>query len=159
VPASYTWQYCDDDHRSAGPCRARDAYGYPCECQAFGDGRADASSNVTQTILHDDHQGRTGNCLQAALATLLHLSLDDVPHFAEHDDWLERFCAWAEERGYTVRHRSAGHPANLGIAFGPSPRGVKHAVVVRDGHIVWDPHPSRAGLVKVSGIYELQPST
>lgn len=110
---------------------------------------------VTQTILHDDPQGRTGNCLQAALASVFGLTLDEVPHFAEHADWWDRLCSWCRCRGYEVVRRSADAVVDIGIAVGPSPRGVKHAVVVRDGQLVWDPHPSRSGLWAVFEIYEL----
>lgn len=109
---------------------------------------------VTQTIFADDPQGRQGNCLQAAVASLLVLPLDEVPHFIEHEDWLGRMTDWAGQRGYAVTSAPGADGVPLGIAYGPSPRGVTHAVVVRDGAIAWDPHPSRAGLVTVSGVYE-----
>jgi hypothetical protein len=105
---------------------------------------------VTQTITVGDGSGIIGNCLQAAVASLLDLDLDAVPHFGLHDDWLERLVDFAGERGYTIRYRPPDEPPAFGLAFGPSPRGVAHAVVVVDGAIVWDPHPSRAGLTSVS---------
>lgn len=37
---------------------------------------------VDQTILHDPQTGAIGNCMQAAIASLLDLPLDAVPHFA-----------------------------------------------------------------------------
>lgn len=111
-------------------------------------------AEVTQTILHPDPQGRIGNCLQAAVASLLDLHLDDVPHFAEHDDWMQRMVAWAKARGWTVYDRQPNVSVAMGVAYGPSERGVTHAVVVRNGEPVWDPHPSRAGLAKSYGTYE-----
>jgi hypothetical protein len=113
-------------------------------------------SEVTQTILHDDPQGRIGNCLQAAVASLLDLPLDDVPHFAEHGDWLERLVAWAADRNWLVRHARPDVAVPFGIACGPSPRGVQHAVVMRAGTVPWDPHPSREGLVKVGMILSFE---
>ena len=107
---------------------------------------------VTQTITVGDGTGRVGNCLQAAVASLLGLALDEVPHFAEHDDWLERMVGFGADRGYRVVYRGA--PVAFGLAFGRSPRDVPHAVVVVDGQIVWDPHPSGDGLVSVSNYVE-----
>lgn len=111
-------------------------------------------SEVTQTILHPDPEGRIGNCLQAAVASLLDLDIADVPHFAEYDDWWERMVAWAKTQGWIVVYRQPNVPVAMGVAYGPSERGVSHAVVVRDGETVWDPHPSRAGLLKSYGTYE-----
>lgn len=105
---------------------------------------------TTQTILAGDPSGVPGNCLQAAVASLLDLPLDQVPHFAEHADWLERLVAFGETRGYRVRYQPPGTKGVTGLAFGPSARGVKHAVVWVDGEQAWDPHPDRTGLTAVS---------
>lgn len=103
---------------------------------------------VTQTILAGEIDGVPGNCLQAAVASLLELDLDAVPHFALHEDWLERLVEFGAERGYRVLYQ--GQPVAFGLAFGMSERDLGHAVVCLDGEIAWDPHPSRTGLVSVS---------
>lgn len=106
---------------------------------------------VTQTILHEEGAAIPGNCLQAAVASLLDLDLDAVPHFIVHDDWLARLIAFGRDHGYHVDCEFQPEaPIRFGIASGPSPRGVHHAVVVIDGETVWDPHPSRAGLLSVA---------
>lgn len=110
---------------------------------------------VVQTITIGDGSGRPGNCLQAAVASLLDLDLGHVPHFVEHDDWLERLVDFGAERGYRVAYRA--HPVAFGLAFGRSPRNAAHAVVCLDGEIVWDPHPSRDGLVSISNYVEWAP--
>lgn len=110
---------------------------------------------VTQTILAGEIPDVPGNCLQAAVASLLDLDLDVVPHFTLHEDWLERLVEFGAQRGYAVVYR--GHPVPFGLAFGCSPRGVFHAVVCVDGEIVWDPHPSRGGLVSVANYVEWAP--
>lgn len=113
---------------------------------------------VTQTITIGDGSGRPGNCLQAAVASLLDMKIDEVPHFAECDageDWLERLVAFGAEHSYRVLYRP--EPVPFGLAFGQSPRNASHAVVVIDGKIVWDPHPSRDGLVSVSNYVEWAP--
>ncbi|MDX3245848.1 hypothetical protein [Streptomyces sp. ME18-1-4] len=112
---------------------------------------------VTQTILHGDPSGRPGNCLQAAVASLLNLPLDEVPHFIEHDDWEERLAAFCTARGYQPIMRSPDADVPYGMAWGPSERGVRHAVVWVDGAIAWDPHPSRAGLLKVTELIAFEP--
>jgi hypothetical protein len=104
---------------------------------------------VTQTILAGNPDGVPGNCLQAAVASLLDLDLDAVPHFVVHDDWLERLRDFAQVRGYRIVYTPPAEPPVFGLAVGPSIRGVIHAVAFVDGEM-WDPHPSRAGLVSVS---------
>lgn len=106
-------------------------------------------SEVTQTITAGDGSGRMGNCLQAAVASLLDVPLDEVPHFAEKAEWRSALNSFARSRGYFV-HTRVLHPPDFGLAVGPSLRSPAHAVVVRDRAIVWDPHPSRAGLRSVS---------
>lgn len=111
---------------------------------------------VTQTILHDDPSGRPGNCLQAATASLLELPLDAVPHFIERDDWLEWFAAFCVGHGYRPLQRPPTAHVAYGMAWGPSDRGVRHAVVWADGQMAWDPHPTRAGLLKVTELIEFK---
>jgi len=107
---------------------------------------------VTQTIMVGDGSELPGNCLQAAVASLLELDLDAVPHFALHADWLEQLVEFATQRGYRIvyrwPHKGAQEP-EFGLIFGQSVRGVLHAVVITNGQI-WDPHPSRDGLVSVA---------
>lgn len=106
---------------------------------------------VTQTILAGT-PGRQGNCLQAAVATILELPLDDVPHFAELDkSWSEALAEFAHLHGYAIEWTDGYWPApKLGLAFGTTVRSadITHAIAVVD-HMFWDPHPSRAGLVSV----------
>jgi hypothetical protein len=112
---------------------------------------------VTQTIMAGNDDGIPGNCLQAAVASLLDLELEAVPHFALHDDWLERLVAFAADRGYRVVYASPTEPPDFGLAFGPSVRGVMHSVTYVDGQ-TWDPHPSRAGLLSISNFVAFLPS-
>jgi|ERR1035437_5593358 hypothetical protein len=52
---------------------------------------------VYQTIVDKGH----GNCMQAAIASLLELSLEKVPHFLESGQkWFEIFYAFIREQGY-----------------------------------------------------------
>lgn len=113
---------------------------------------------VTQTITVGDGSGLPGNCLQAAVASLLELDLAVVPHFALYDDWLERLVAFGTAHGFEVRYRPATEPAVFGLAFGQSPRGVFHAITVVDGE-TWDPHPSRDGLTSVANYVAWTPTS
>lgn len=123
-----------------------------------GPGVASGEGRVTQSITIGDGSGRLGNCLQAAVASLLNLPLASVPHFIEHDEWLERLVAFGAAWGYRVRHRSPDCGVPSGIGIGPSPRGVSHSLVWVGGEVVWDPHPSRDGLVQLSYLWAFEPA-
>lgn len=118
------------------------------------------SDGVTQTILAGDPSGRLGNCLQAAIATLLELPLDAVPHFAESSgDWVAEMVQFARQRGHRIVWRSDGDRPDFGLMFGPTIRSAEltHAVAIRHGQ-VWDPHPSRIGLTAESTYVDWAPS-
>lgn len=112
---------------------------------------------VTQTILHDPDSDAIGNCMPAAIATLLDLPLDDVPHFAEHDDWDVRFDAWCKERGLIWSSLNVTQVPDWApcLLVGKSPRGIAHVVVGRGLSTVWDPHPSRDGLTSITSVWVL----
>jgi hypothetical protein len=97
-------------------------------------------------------QTRDDNCLQAAVASILGLTLEDVPDFGQHDDWEIRFMDFMELHGEPVVMTPYGSAVS-GIACGRTVRQTKHMVVVKDGRIVWDPHPSRAGLLNITHVY------
>jgi hypothetical protein len=110
-----------------------------------------------QEFMHLPEQGQQGDCMRACLASVLDLPIAEVPHFAQLDAegngnfWLmvAEFCrargyAFVMMRGRIVWAEDAIHH----IISGPSPRDPAghHAVVGRNGQILHDPHPSRAGL-------------
>lgn len=133
---------------------------------------------VYQTILDNptNHSGRwtAGNCYQAAIASVLELTLDDVPHFAmqcgpHYEDhgpvWWRAATTWAYEQGLELQWlpikdyripRDADWRLSA-IASGPSPRGTfLHTVVVDSiGELLHDPHPSGAGLAGPPIGYEI----
>lgn len=100
-----------------------------------------------------------GNCQQAATASILGLDLNDVPNFHDcSEGFWTGFHNFIKSRGFRVLDISPNiEPDVLYLAYGLSPRGVKHACVYRRGALIWDPHPSRAGLTKVDTINILVP--
>lgn len=112
---------------------------------------------ITQTILASDELlevGVYGNCMQAAIATVLGRPLDGVPHFAAFAWWPGALRLWlqGEDLDYTVIS-GPEIPQERAMLVGKSCRGHGHAVVSEHGRIVWDPHPSRAGLTEITGAY------
>lgn len=109
--------------------------------------------------------GTPGDCLRTAVASLLHVPYEDVPHFAQHVSWYQTLRRWGRRRGGdfgtgvpengSVRHMF-DDPGNapLVLGCGPSPRGpFWHTVIVDvDLNLVHDPHPSDAGLVEVAEV-------
>lgn len=118
---------------------------------------------VDQTIMSNPDAEQVGNCLQASLATLLGLPLDEVPHFAEMDDWEPAMQSWLSERDHVwVKVSVMDVPKGMYcILTGVSPRGIDHAVVgVGDGDsvaLVHDPHPSRDGLTTTKKAWLISP--
>ena len=136
----------------------------------------------TQTIVAERADGHSaagvpGNCLQAAVASLLDLELDQVPHFAVYVDWFAAMRRWARDREGDFTYFPLPVPEQYVDAWdrivewgrdhhayvllsGPSPRGPFWHIVVGnvDLEVVHDPHPSRAGLVEVrDAIVYIQP--
>lgn len=103
----------------------------------------------------------TGNCLQACLASLLDVNLEDVPNFAaiegDVSEWFLAMVGWLGDRGLGVwvyytegQPQWYGSPGTLGIISAKSPRGdFQHSVIgylTEDGwQLEHDPHPSREG--------------
>lgn len=116
---------------------------------------------IKQTIFPDIEKGIYGNCAQAAVASLLHMSLDEVPHFSESGDsvkeneLLENFFA---DQGFNFISMFFNYiPEGLYLASGTTIRGTTHMVVMRDGKLEFDPHPDNTGLERIIGVYILTP--
>lgn len=129
---------------------------------------------VTQTIVQGD--SRPGNCLAACVATYLGRPLSDVPHFVETGAALyahevgegeDRVAWWAMLIGYMaacglspwqLQHVEAGEPGEVLFVAGMSVRGLMHQVLYRDGVMMHDPHPSRAGLIDIREVLAWRPA-
>jgi len=108
---------------------------------------------------HQTIFGKRGNCYAACIASILELPLEIVPNFCEHRDWQQRSKAWLAERGLgivTISYASVFPfpdgsfplPSGYCILSGLGPRGYRHCCVGFEDKVVFDPHPSGAGLVK-----------
>ena len=118
---------------------------------------------VYQTIVHKEH----GNCMQAVVASLFELELDQVPNFIElGDKWFSEYMDFFKERGYDVCyiHRNRNHDTTQSLiniakfdggingyfdatVKSQTLEGVTHAVVINsDLNIVHDPNPNERAL-------------
>lgn len=119
-----------------------------------------------------------GDCFRTAVACLLEVPRDDVPHFAQenpepgHGWWTAAKRYVGESRpGWTLRVRAARFPVYIDptwtealpdrvLASGPSTRGNWNHVTLVDratGQHAWDPHPSDAGVAEIAELYTLEP--
>lgn len=122
---------------------------------------------VMQTTFHE----HTGNCWAACLASMLEITLDEVPDL-RGDGQFERTKEWLDTLGYTIleivlpKRLSLGSGQVLGLIgdgcvmlCGKSPRGeFDHAIVaaVHEGKIrLHDPHPSNYFLDDVGSVVVL----
>lgn len=132
---------------------------------------------VYQTYFGDGSNGAIpGNCMQAAVASLLELSLEYVPHFTKDmPSWSASYLAlqhWLDQWDYGLLTIN-GEPACYGEGWAPchgllhqfqyylvsgkSPRGLGHMCVGQQGVIVHDPHPDGGGLVSIQDYTLLVP--
>lgn len=111
-----------------------------------------------------------GDCVRASYATILEVPIESVPRFdpglthALGQDQGDRERAWLATLGFNLVELScdpydtlseeilAGIPEVPHLMSGISPRGFGHRVVGIGGQVVWDPHPSRAGLLTVYSV-------
>jgi len=118
-----------------------------------------------------------GNCWQTAVACVLDLDPEMLPSQARYDVAARSFSGWGGYQnvlnGYLAKHHrmmyaelyeyqiGAVMPREPGyhMLIGPTIRTaehraagrhqVNHIVVARYGEMIWDPHPSRAGLTEI----------
>lgn len=124
---------------------------------------------LKQTILHDPENGQYGNCMQAAIASLFDLHIEQVPHFGDGlgDDEGEKQQAqiikWLQNSmddsygiiGFSItdKHHKGWcefleHSTGYHLISGWTARGTYHVVVGKGGVEVFDVHPSGIGLLQ-----------
>lgn len=123
--------------------------------------------------------GEIGDCWRCCIAAVVGVPAEDVPHFvAQRSGSCDADTqAWLNERGFLMLHvegdgrggqggsfpRWGGRPfpEPAVIACGPTQRsrglGKHHAVVLVEGKIVYDPHPTDAGLTAIVERYFIFP--
>lgn len=110
-----------------------------------------------QTIFVKDHPKGRGNCQSAAMASVLDLPLNEVIDTTSDEVREAGFWPpihdWLKVRGLKMVHVEPDDPCLLGrysIGVGPSPRGpFFHAIVCKNGRMVFDPHPSDDGVLQI----------
>ena len=110
---------------------------------------------VRQTLFVDTHPKGRGNCMSACIASLLELPIDKVIDTTSDEVrssgcWQQGIENWLEEnhemKMMLVSPSSSKLEGVYSIGCGPSPRGdFYHAVVCKNGVMVFDPHPSDDG--------------
>lgn len=95
------------------------------------------------------------NCMQCCVSYMLGLTLESVPDFATDGGW-ELFSEFVESKGYAAVMFPGNYKFEADyLASGTTERGTSHMVVMNDGKLVHDPHPSNAGLVEVQCVWLL----
>lgn len=112
--------------------------------------------NQTKFVTNDGID--IGNCLQACIASIFELTLEEVPHFAMDDDWQEALDDFLDDYGFyhlitSVRDIENNRPVrykgyHLLNGITNRTKISTHCVVAKNGKMIFDPHPSRAGLTE-----------
>jgi len=114
-----------------------------------------AEMNTTGAVLTHKQAVGSKNCMQCCVSYMMGLPLENVPDFATDGGW-ERFSDFAETQGYAAVMLPGNHEFEADyLASGTTERGTPHMVVMNDGKLVHDPHPSNAGLVEVQCVWLL----
>ena len=112
-----------------------------------------------------------GDCMSACIASVLELSLEDVPNFMEagEEGWWDAMQVWLGLRGFAyVEINATGLPSlsrpEIGIpddqvyfVVGISPRETPHVVLYKGNKLAHDPNPAGTGLVRGSVLGFLVP--
>lgn len=106
-----------------------------------------------------------GDCLAAALASILELELDEFTGLndAKEGEWWPLLETLLRRRGFKpvgVMNDAPGvAPPGFAVAVGPAAlhREKSHAVVTLDGEVVHDPHPNRTGIEAIKYFIMLVP--
>lgn len=111
--------------------------------------------NTTGAVLTHKQAVGSKNCMQCCVSYMLGLPLESVPDFATDGGW-ELFSDFAESQGYAAVMLPGSREFEADyLASGTTARGTSHMVVMNDGKLVHDPHPSNAGLVDVQCVWLL----
>lgn len=111
---------------------------------------------VYQTIFTDEKNGIAGNCLQAAIACILELDINEVPHFVQiyDNEYYYHMDMWLNEKGYETINEGYVSKDEHYIAVGKSPRFEHgtHCCIYKAGEFVFDVHPKGGGIEGVNWV-------
>lgn len=101
--------------------------------------------------------GHQGSCFTACIASILEISLNDLPNFVEYNEkWILKLWDFLEPKGltYTSVNWKANSPperipAGYHLINGYAPRGFRHSVIGFRGVMIHDPFPRGNGLITV----------
>ncbi len=85
-----------------------------------------------------------GDCFRACLESIT--EIDGVPNLIENEQWFTDTFVWLGEHGWEMYTRPKERPPTgyaIGVLWSPTFEGERHAVVVHDGALAWDPSPKR----------------
>lgn len=114
-----------------------------------------------------------GDCLRASVASLLEMDYESIPDFLSYsqEEWFPVFHLFLKKHDYVFQGSFYPNGKDqtmeelmglcMGvdgcyIASGPSPRfeNTSHAIIINTrGEIIFDPHPSRAGVSKITSVF------
>ena len=119
-----------------------------------------------------------GNCLAAAIASLLDIQITEVPNIEVLYElpghfWDTVMSKWLEFKGYQISaapqygvFHNDGHHYPEGTAdslkydyylgSGQSVRGVSHICIFKAGELIHDPHPTREGIGPIQCFQRLE---
>jgi len=137
--------------------------------------RAATTDLERQNMRFVDHpSGISGDCWRVCLAIMLNVPWYTVEHFVYLSEitpdynWWDRSVQWVQRKahGWNIVELDVVFPVYAEpekapgkvILVGLSPRGDFDHAVIADavtGDILWDPHPSRDGLVTRTAVYAL----
>jgi len=117
-----------------------------------------------QQFKHDPDNGQYGDCYRTAIACILNLEIEDVPHFfhdgADKETCNARVSEWLRERNLALfsapydcslnrlsEIHASLNPGALCLLSGKSKTGTNHTVIFKDGKIIHDPSPINAGII------------
>jgi hypothetical protein len=117
---------------------------------------------VYQEFFYD--KGEVGDCVRAVTASILEMNPKDVPHFVKDqpgDEWYNTWERFMISHGtkpimITPPWEKVPKPSGYYLASGPAERGCRHLVIMWDGKLAHDPHPSGAGLLEIEAIWILK---
>lgn len=126
-----------------------------------------------------------GNCYAACIASMLELPITEVPnvevffHINDYPHWYVIMDTWLKSKGWELigdMNYQCFHSGLITdpeflcqvdelckklkdsyyLVSGQSARGVSHICIYQNGQLVWDPHPSREGLVTIDNFQTLE---